>query len=54
MSDLDAAIRSRLGAWTADHVADRLWARDGSLWAASEKPPEEVARWLGWLDLPGR
>jgi glucose-6-phosphate isomerase len=53
MSDLDAAIRSRLGAWTADRVADRLWAKDGSLWAASGKPPEEVARWLGWLDLPG-
>ena len=52
MTDLDAAIRSRLGAWTADRVADRLWAKDGSLWAESGKPPEEVARWLGWLDLP--
>jgi transaldolase/glucose-6-phosphate isomerase len=52
MTDLDAAIRSRLEAWTADHVADRLWAKDGSLWAASGKSPEEVARWLGWLDLP--
>ena len=53
MNDLDAAIGSRLGAWTADHVADRLWAKDGSLWGASGKPPDEVARWLGWLDLPG-
>jgi glucose-6-phosphate isomerase len=53
MSDLEAAIHSRLEAWTADRVADRLWAKDGSLWAASGKPPEEVARWLGWLDLPG-
>jgi transaldolase / glucose-6-phosphate isomerase len=52
MSDLDAAIRSRLGAWTADRVADRLWAKDGSLWSASGKAPDEVARWLGWLDLP--
>jgi transaldolase / glucose-6-phosphate isomerase len=52
MSDLDAAIRSRLGAWTADHVAERLWAKDGSLWAASGKPSEAVAAWLGWLDLP--
>jgi transaldolase / glucose-6-phosphate isomerase len=52
MTDLEAAVRSRLGAWTTDDVADRLWAKDGSLWAASGKPPEEVARWLGWLDLP--
>ena len=37
MSDLDAAIQSRLGAWTAERVADRLWAKDGSLWAASGK-----------------
>ncbi|HEX7173533.1 MAG TPA: transaldolase [Candidatus Limnocylindria bacterium] len=52
MSDLDAAIGSRLEAFTADRIAERLWAKDGSLWAASGKPPEEVAAWLGWLDLP--
>ncbi len=52
MSDLDAAIQSRLGAWTAERVADRLWAKDGSLWAASGASPDEVAAWLGWLDLP--
>jgi glucose-6-phosphate isomerase len=52
MSDLDAAIQSRLGAWTAERVAERLWAKDGSLWAASGKAPEEISGWLGWLDLP--
>ena len=52
MSDLEAAIASRLEAFTADRVAERLWARDGSLWAASGKAPDEVAAWLGWLDLP--
>ena len=52
MSDLDAAIRSRLGEWTAERVADRLWAKDGSLWLASGKAPDEIAAWLGWLDLP--
>jgi transaldolase / glucose-6-phosphate isomerase len=52
MSDLDAAIRSRLEAWTADRVAERLWSKDGSLWAASGKEPDAVAAWLGWLDLP--
>ena len=52
MTDLEAAIASRLEAFTADRVAERLWSKDGSLWAASGKPPEEVAQWLGWLDLP--
>jgi glucose-6-phosphate isomerase len=52
MTDLDAAIASRLEAMTADRTADRLWTKDGSLWAASGKAPEEVAAWLGWLDLP--
>ena len=52
MSGLEAAIRSRLEAFTADRVAERLWAKDGSLWAASGKPADEVAAWLGWLDLP--
>ena len=52
MSDLDAAIQSRLEAWTAERVAERLWAKDGSLWAASGKAPDEISAWLGWLDLP--
>jgi glucose-6-phosphate isomerase len=33
-------------------VAERLWAKDGSLWAASGHAPDDVAAWLGWLDLP--
>ena len=52
MSALEGAIASRLAAWTGDRVAERLWAKDGSLWAASGKPADEVAAWLGWLDLP--
>ena len=52
MTDLDAAIASRLEALTGDRTAERLWSKDGSLWAASGKAPEEVAQWLGWLDLP--
>ncbi len=52
MTDLDAAVDARLESWTTDRVAERLWAKDGSLWAASGKSPEEVAAWLGWLDMP--
>ena len=51
-SELAAAISARLGQWDADRVAERLWAKDGSLWAASGKDPAELAAWLGWLDLP--
>ena len=52
MTGVDAAVAARLESWTADRVAERLWQKDGSLWAASGKPAEEVAAWLGWLDLP--
>jgi glucose-6-phosphate isomerase len=52
MTAVEAAVRSRLDAWTAERVAERLWARDGSLWAASGKSADDVAAWLGWLDLP--
>jgi glucose-6-phosphate isomerase len=46
------AIAGRLRAWQTERVAERLWAKDGSLWAASGTPPEELSQWLGWLDLP--
>jgi transaldolase/glucose-6-phosphate isomerase len=54
MSDipLDSAIAERLARWEEERVAERLWAKDGSLWAASGHEPETVAGWLGWLDLP--
>ncbi|HEY7848116.1 MAG TPA: phosphoheptose isomerase, partial [Candidatus Limnocylindria bacterium] len=48
---LDAAIAERLATWEQERVADRLWARDGSLWAESGSPPETLSGWLGWLDL---
>ena len=49
---LEEAIAARLAAWTDERVVERLWARDGSLWAASGHAPADVAAWLGWLDLP--
>ncbi len=51
-SGLDAAVASRLRRWVDDRVAERLWAKDGTLWSASGHPAERVASWLGWLDLP--
>ena len=51
-ASLEAAIGARIEAWARERVAERLWAREGSLWAASGKEPAELAQWLGWLDLP--
>jgi glucose-6-phosphate isomerase len=51
-AQLASAIAARLAGWAGEHVADRLWARDGTLWAASGQHPDEVAAWLGWLELP--
>ncbi|TMB48913.1 MAG: transaldolase [Chloroflexi bacterium] len=49
---LQDAVEELLGAWEADRVAERLWAKDGTLWAASGKAPDALAAWMGWLDLP--
>jgi transaldolase / glucose-6-phosphate isomerase len=49
---LNEAVGELLRAWDGEDVAGRLWRRDGSLWTTSGKPPEELARWMGWLDLP--
>ena len=54
MSDaLGDAITARLKAWEGERVVERMWAKDGTLWAASGKSADEMTRWLGWLDLPG-
>ncbi|HET9879155.1 MAG TPA: transaldolase [Candidatus Limnocylindria bacterium] len=49
---LGDAVAARLATWEEERVAERLWERDGSLWEASGKAAEEIAAWLGWLDLP--
>lgn len=51
-AQLTDAIAARLEHWAAERVAERMWTRDGSLWADSGHPPADVAAWLGWLDLP--
>ena len=50
--DLQTSVAAQLASWTDERVAERLWSKDGSLWAASGKKPEELTAWLGWLDLP--
>jgi transaldolase/glucose-6-phosphate isomerase len=43
-------VDSRLALWQSEKVAQRLWARDRTLWF--ERPVAELEDRLGWLDLP--
>lgn len=49
--ELRGAVNERLRAWEEDRFAERLWAKDPTLWADHPLPPELADR-LGWLDLP--
>ena len=46
------AFMARLEQWETDNVAERIWARDASLWSASGARPDAIVDRLGWLDLP--
>ncbi|HET8587481.1 MAG TPA: hypothetical protein VFM74_06350 [Candidatus Limnocylindria bacterium] len=52
--ELDNEVARRLQSWSAERVAERLWEKDGTLWARSGKDPAELSRWLGWLELPSQ
>ncbi len=43
-------IDSRLSGWQEARFAERLWAKDPTLW--SERPVAQISDRLGWLDLP--
>ena len=49
---LQAAVASRLAGWERDSVVDRLWRRDGTLWAASGTDADTTRGRMGWLELP--
>lgn len=51
LGELAGAVHERLRAWDVARVAERLWAKDPTLWADHPLPPELADR-LGWLDLP--
>jgi transaldolase len=42
-------VQKRLAAWQEENFADRLWARDYTLWSPN---PAEISNRLGWLSLP--
>src|SRR3954469_12696472 len=46
------AVPERLGAAAEERVVERIWSRDGTLWAPEGTP--ELADRLGWLDIADR
>ena len=46
------AVDARLKQAADDNVVERLWAKDGTLWAPEGTP--EVTNRLGWLDIAER
>ena len=55
LGPLQDAVEKTLAMLTRDHWAERLWAKDGTLWTTPSAPAgaaEEIAYWLGWLDVP--
>lgn len=49
MEALQTGFKARLPALVKDRVAERLWARDASLWPGD---PAAITARLGWLDAP--
>lgn len=50
---LAGAVERRLERWREVRFAERLWAKDPTLWAPDGPPfPPELEDRLGWLDLP--
>src|SRR3954463_6727824 len=46
------AVSERLSAAADERVVERIWSRDGTLWAPEGTP--ELADRLGWLDTAAR
>mgnify|MGYP003623076615 CR=1 FL=1 len=52
LGPLQHAVEQQLERLTREHWAQRLWARDGTLWTADVVAAKEIAYWTGWLDVP--
>jgi glucose-6-phosphate isomerase len=51
-ADLERAVAARLERARSEEVLDRIWRRDGTLWAPPGTP--ELEDRLGWLDIADR
>lgn len=52
LGPIQPGVESWLLRMTREHWAERLWARDGTLWSSDPEKAREIAWWAGWLDLP--
>jgi transaldolase/glucose-6-phosphate isomerase len=46
-----AAVDAALRKMAAEHIMERIWARDHTVWSPA---PTEITNRLGWLDIPRR
>jgi glucose-6-phosphate isomerase len=52
LGPLQAPVEEALARLTRERWAERLWARDGTLWAGAADQARDIAYWLGWLEVP--
>jgi transaldolase / glucose-6-phosphate isomerase len=43
---LDVAVNAKLTAMQSEHVVERIWKKDASVWTDNDE-----AKWLGWLTI---
>jgi transaldolase/glucose-6-phosphate isomerase len=46
----ESAVKARVGQWTEDGLARRIWQKDFTVWSTTRVP--EITDRLGWLRLP--
>jgi len=49
------SVEARLRAWEKDHIPERVWGKDGTVWAsnpAEAARSEDLTNRLGWLTAP--
>ncbi|MEA2644978.1 MAG: transaldolase / glucose-6-phosphate isomerase [Chloroflexota bacterium] len=51
LGDLAPAVQAALARMNAQRWADRINAKDGTVWTPDPAKAEEIAGWMGWLDV---
>ena len=53
LGPIKGAVEDALGRMNRENWAQRLNAKDGSLWSADAAKAAEITKWLGWLNVAG-
>lgn len=51
-AEITTSVEKRLNDWNLARIAERLWAKDASVWKADPVQDVELSNRLGWLTLP--